>query len=561
MFKNKKFFMATLLPLMLSACTNSTPVTPNPPIDDDGMFEDPDTENFVVPELEDDLNPNYVFDKVETNDGNANYEIFVRSFYDTNGDGIGDFNGVKEKLPYLKELGVKDLWLMPINPSPSYHGYDITDYFGVNPEFGSLEDFKELVNEASKLGIGIIIDLVINHCSNQNPYFIDSLNDYKNDYHGKGSKIDWFNWSDKARSGYNKVNGEDIYYESQFSKSMPDFNLDNEEVRAEIKKICEFWLDIGVKGFRLDAVLYYYMNDTSSNITFLNRLKDSCEEIKPNTYIVGESWLTNWTGLSSYYNSKIDSFFNFPSSLSGFGDDSIVSVAKEVVSANKFGELIEAHEKEMKEKNPNGVSSYFISNHDMDRSSKNLSGDVAKVAASLTYLLPGTPYVYYGEEIGLKGVRNTSPDDNSDAKRRLPMIWDESNKLGQCDFPEKNRQDLNNTVQVKKGVNDLLNENYSLTNHYKKVLNIRNKYPYFKNGTFENLTNVVDAQNKNVLIYKIKDGDNSIIVCHNFNDKAIEIDIKNIATTIVDSINTTKKIPKFSNGKLGIGAYSTVILN
>lgn len=559
MVKNKFLFMMTLLPLLLTSCGPSKQDKSDEP-DDGGMFEDPDKETFVVPDLKDDPNENYVLDKVESNDGNANYEIFVRSFYDTNGDGIGDFNGIKEKLPYLKELGVKDVWLMPINPSPSYHGYDITDYFGVNPEFGTLEDFKELINEASKLGIGIIMDLVINHCSSSSSYFLESLNDYKNDYRGAGSKIDWFNRRDKARSGYNKVSGEDIYYESQFSKSMPDFNLDNEEVRAEIKKICEFWLDFGVKGFRLDAVLYYYMNDNASNILFLNWLKETCETIKKDTYIVGESWITNWNGLSAYYDSKIDSFFNFPSSLSGFGDDSLVSVAKEVVSANKFGKLIEDHEREMKEKNPNALSSYFLSNHDMDRSSKNLSGDRAKVAASLTYLLPGTHYIYYGEEIGLKGVRNLSPDDNSDAKRRLPMIWNESDKVGECKFPEKNRQDLNNTVQVKKGVNDLLKENYSLTNHYKKVINIRNKYPYFKNGTFENLTDAIDSQNKNVLMYKIKDGENYVIVCHNFNDKAIEIDIKNSASTILDSINTSKKIPSLKEGKLGIGAYSTVIL-
>lgn len=551
--KKRKLLML-LIPFLLSSCSKK-----DSGFDDGGMFgDDDDKPQFVIPELQNDSAINYQYDKSVGNKGGVNYEIFVRTFYDSDGDGIGDFNGVKEKLPYLKELGVSNIWLMPINPSPSYHGYDISDYYTVHSDFGTLEDFKNLIEEAKKLNIGIIMDLVINHCSTNNPYFTKSYRDYVNGNTSETSKADWFNWSEDSKTGYNKFNNEHLYYESRFSKSMPDFNLDNKEVREEIKNICKYWLDFGISGFRLDAVLYYYFGNDDQNIEFLNWLKDTCESIKPNTYIVGEAWNSTWNTLSPYYDSKIDSFFNFPSSIEGYQKEAIISCAKGINDSKDFAEAIERVENDIKAKNPNALSSYFLSNHDMDRSSKGLTGDVAKAAASLTYLLPGTPYIYYGEEIGLQGVRGQN--DNSDAKRRLPMIWSETNKKGECDFPEKNRPDLDNTIQVKTGVEDNLNTNYSLVNHYKKVINLRNKYSFIRNSSFVNLTNRIEDPSKHVLAYKLVTDKESIIVIHNFNEKDIEIGLNNISNEIIDSINTTKKMPQIKEGKLGIGSYSTVIL-
>lgn len=250
---------------------------------------------------------------------------------------------------------------------------------------------------------------------------------------------------------------------------MPDFNLDNEEVRAELSKVIKYWLDLGVDGFRLDAVLYYYGN-SGRNIEFLNWIKDTAESYKENTYIVGEAWISTQGPLNEYYQSKVDSFFNFPSSLNGNGNDSMNSVIKGFTSAYTFGNAIESKETAQKENNPKGRTSYFLSNHDMDRSSQNFTGDLAKVASSLMTLLPGNPYYYYGEEIGLKGYRKDS--EGTDAARRLPMIWSETNKEGECDIPDLMALGGAgyNPEQVTKGADDLIKENYSLVNHYKKLL-------------------------------------------------------------------------------------------
>ena len=205
-------------------------------------------------------------------------------------------------------------------------------------------------------------------------------------------------------------------------------------------------------------------------------------------------------------------------------------------------------------------SSSFLSNHDMDRASNSLTGYYAKLAASLTYLMPGTPYMYYGEEIMLMGKRNTTPDDLSDARRRLPMIWDSTNSDGQCGFPEPNRTDLMEYEQVKDGVKQAMEEEYSVWNHYKKVINIRNKYPFIKNSIFTNLTSNINQEHDNVLAYKLSLGDEYIIVIHNFEKVNVEIDVSLFATAIVDEASASRLIPELENGKLRLGSNSTVIL-
>jgi alpha-amylase len=190
------------------------------------------------------------------------YEIFVRSFCDSNGDGIGDFNGITEKLDYLKNLGVTGLWLMPINPSPSYHGYDVTNYFAVNPDYGTIADFKTLVSEAHNRGIRVIIDMVLNHTSSQHPWFIaaqDPNSPYRN----------FYIWSD-TKPVYSGPWGEQVwyptitgYYYAIFSQSMPDLNYRNTEVTAQMENAVKFWLETtGIDGFRLDAARHLIENGT-----------------------------------------------------------------------------------------------------------------------------------------------------------------------------------------------------------------------------------------------------------------------------------------------------------
>ena len=492
----------------------------------------------------------YTFEDVSNANGSMSYEIFVRSFYDSDGNKVGDLNGVKEKLPYLYDLGIKTVWLMPIHESPSYHGYDVSDYYSVHRHYGTLNDFDNLVKEAKKYNIDIMLDMVFNHCSDKNQYFIDSYNDYKSNNTSSTSKADWFNWSVAKYEGYNKYN--DLYYESRFSPSMPDFNLDSEGVRNEIENIMKFWIkDHGVKGFRLDAVLYYYYQLHESNINFLTWLEDTAHKYDPNFYMVGEAWKDNDT-VDQYYGSKLDSYFRFDNAIGG-DYYSFINFAK----GNGYPDAvtaIEEHERSMKQKNPNGYSSYFLSNHDQDRISKSFNEMQNKCAASMLCLMPGTPFMYYGEEIMLQGVRKK--EHMTDALRRLPMVWSKSNKTGECKYPENSTKSLWDGTQVKKGVNDQLKDGYSLVNHYKKAINIRNKYPFLKQGVFTNITNLTDPDG--VVAYRIALDSNYIDVYHNFSEETVKINVKD--TSILDEINTSKKAPKLSDGVLTLAPYSSAVL-
>ena len=542
-------------------CDNNT----NTPTTDDydDMFEEPTpTVEEETISLEGYKEENYVFDENSSNEnGSVCYEIFVRSFYDYDGDGIGDFLGVKEKLPYLKDLGVKTLWLMPIHQSPSYHGYDVVDYYGVNPEYGTMEDFEALVSQAAEYNIDIMIDIVFNHSSTQSPWFQKSYKDFTSKNTSETSMADWYCWSETSKGGYRMYNGNSkAYYECRFDASMPDFNTENPKVREEFVNILKHWIDKGVKGFRFDAVKYYDYENTAYNAEFLSYLANEAKAYNEKVYFVGECW-DNINVINNYYKSTFDSFFKFNSSIEGTRDDTILGQVKAINNSNSFASMIENQEKLMKENNPNAYSSYFLANHDTNRASHSFSGHYAKLAASLLLLMPGTPYMYYGEEIELKGKRVTSPDDQSDVRRRLPMIWDRVDKTGECAFPEINRPELNsNNDQVIEGVNQQLSQNFSTLNHYKKVINIRNKYPFIKDSIFTNMTSYINQKYDNVLAYKLSLGDEYIIVIHNFEKQNVELDVSSFASTILDEVSAFKLTPELENGKLRLGRYSTVIL-
>ena len=540
--KRKILYSLFLIPFCVSACGPK----------DDWVDNDP---NYPMSH---DTSKDYNFDANSSNEnGSVSYEIFVRSYYDTNNDGIGDLNGVKAKIPYLSDLGIKTIWLMPIMPSPTYHGYDVSNYCAVNPDYGTMDDFDALVKVANEHHVDIMIDMVLNHSSRNHPWFHQSYTDFINDNTSATSKKDWYNWSKTAQGTYGKY--YDAYYECEFDSSMPDLNLDCEAVRDEIDNICQFWIkDHGVKGFRLDAAMWYYTKDTPRNNEFLTWLENTTHKYDENFYMVGEVW-TNEVTVNNYYGSKCDSFFRFDTSVDG--DVNLLNYAKEFGNINRLGNFIQRNEEAMKNLNPNGYSSYFVANHDQDRPVFN-DIDQAKMLASLYLLLPGTPFIYYGEEIQLKGVRTKSPDDLSDAKRRLPMIWSKEDKTGECSFPEKNRKDLDNTEQVELGVDDLLKENFSLVNHYKKVINVRNKYPIFKYGKFQSLYSQVVTTNEyiesRVFAYKLTYNNEEIIVLHNLSSANAEI--VQIGSEIIDSINTTHRLPVLKDGKINLGAYSTLIL-
>lgn len=499
-----------------------------------------------------DESANYTFADSSNENGSMHYEVFVRSFYDSNGDGIGDLNGVKAKLPYLADLGYKSLWLMPICPSPTYHGYDIFNYYAVNSDYGTLADFDALVAAAKTYHIDIMIDMVFNHCSIMNPYFSQSYADYIAGNTAADSKADWFNWGPGGQHQY-----KGTFYESRFDASMPDFNLDSKGVRAEIEKITQFWIGHGVAGFRLDAVLYYYYNATTPNVSFLRWLESMAHQYDPSFYMVGECWADDAI-VNDYFSSSCDSFFRF--GVATGGQWNVVSLVKGYTRASYFAEAVEKNEAALHNANANAYSSYFLSNHDQDRVSKNFTTDETyKAACSLYTLLPGTSYTYYGEEIALVGTRITSPsDDLSDVRRRLPMIWSANDKTGQCAFPDKDHPALNTTVQVSVGVEEQLATPFSLLNHYKMMIHLRNKYPFIKNAVFASKCAALNTSERSVLAYSLSLGRESITVVHNFASYNVEVTAP--GEEIVEQINTTHRLPELNGGKLKLGAYSSVIM-
>lgn len=366
------------------------------------------------------------------------YEIFVRSFADGDGDGIGDFIGLTEKLDYLNDgnpetdsdLGINGIWLMPINPSPSYHGYDVTDYYDINTQYGGLEAFEIFLEEAHKRGIQVIMDLVVNHTSSQHPWFIEAESNpespYRQYYHWITDETEGYNlnlsvWGNRV---WNQVN-EDYYY-ALFWSQMPDLNFDNPAVREEIKKIAQFWLEEGVDGFRIDAAMHIYgqgenpegYNQLQNNLDWWQEFDAACREINPDCYLVGEVW-TDFDERAEYAQS-FDSTFNFD--VAGAGILGMVQNGYETVN-NSFVETLEETYKVLAEKDATFIDAPFLTNHDQKRAMEYFEkNDInsMKLAFNILMTIPGNPFIYYGEEIGMLG--NKPPDENV----REPFIWGEN---------------------------------------------------------------------------------------------------------------------------------------
>jgi len=343
------------------------------------------------------------------------YEVFVYSYADSDGDGHGDLKGLEGKLDYIAGMGYDGLWLMPVMPSPSYHKYDVSDYYGIDPLYGTLTDMRSLVAACHARGIRLIIDLVLNHSSTRHPWFIQAT-DALRAGNLEEPHIDWYNFTQQPGGSRVKVPGADWYYEEQFAGGgMPDLNLDNMALREEIRAIMAFWLnDVGVDGFRLDAVTSYYSGDDKKNIEFLLFLKDTAEGLKPGSFLVGECW-KGLGVIADYYDSGIDSFFLFPASQAEGYIASSMRARKPAATFVKHLERVQAAI-------PAGLLTPFLSNHDTGRTVGLVQGRQAvervKFAHGLLSLLGGSTFTYYGEEIGMAGA-------GADPNKRLGMLWED----------------------------------------------------------------------------------------------------------------------------------------
>ena len=459
------------------------------------------------------------------------YEIFVYSFADGDGDRIGDFKGLTERLDYVSDMGFGGVWLMPIHPSPSYHKYDVTDYYAIDPQYGTLDDFRAFLARAHELGIRVIIDLVVNHTSNEHPWFQSAIKDEASPYRA------YYNFSAEAKAGYNQL-PDGSYFESRFVSTMPDLNLDNPDVRAEIESIVRYWLDMGVDGFRLDAVTSYYTNNKSANIAFLSWLNDTAKAIKPDCFLIGECWEDLYT-IADYCESGL-SFFTFPVAQGG-GYIARILGADVENKGESYGNVVELLWRELGET----TMAPFLGNHDTVRIASALGHTVPaklKLAAGLASMLNGCLFVYYGDEIGMIGSEN-------DPQKRLGMFWDERKNIT---LAPPGTQMLEYPFP---SVAEQLERDSSILNYYRAALALRNELPLIARGE----PTVLESPHKDVcLIEKTLDGERLLIVINLAVDD-MTLAVPDGYTTLVGDLEVWGQAA-LEDGELFLPSYGIALL-
>jgi alpha-amylase len=457
------------------------------------------------------------------------YEVFVRSFQDSNGDGKGDLKGLISRLDYLndgdasttQDLGVDALWLMPVFDSPSYHGYDVVDYERIAPDYGTQADFEQLCTEAHRRGMRVILDFVINHSGVGHPWFQSSASSRTS------PKRDWYLWRDQDPgwkqpwsqfsndATWHPRNG--AYYYGVFWDGMPDLNLQNPELRAEVKRLAALWLARGADGFRLDAARYLIETgagsgqaDTPETHAFWKEFAAYVRQVKPDAVLVGENWSTTPV-VASYYGSTKDVpggdelplNFNFPLSeqiLAGLTSGNAVPVAA------KLAEMARGY--------PAGVSDApFLTNHDMVRVATQLGGNPGKLAnaAALLLTLPGAPFLYYGEELGL-----SNGTANNDEAKRTPMPWDDSGGAG---FTTGTPWFGFSPGAASRSVASQTNTAGSLLSRYRSLIRARHASEAMSRGGLKLLTATTGVSGTLAFVRTL--GEERVLVVHNLSDSSV----------------------------------------
>jgi alpha-amylase len=422
--------------------------------------------------------PNWQSDRPSTTNSQAwyantaFYQVFVRSFQDSDGDGIGDFKGLTSRLDYLQDLGVGALWLMPIFASPSYHGYDVTDYQAINPQYGTLADFDAFLGAAKARGIRVILDWIPNHSSRQHPWFQEARE-------SGSAKRDWYLWRNQdpgwqqpwggGRSWH--ASGSDFFY-GAFWDGMPDLNWRNPGVEQALNEAAQFWLKRGIDGFRVDAVRYLVENpdnnlpETPETFEWMRRFMKTVKDMNPDAAVVGEVW-TDASTVGKY-------FLDGEGQNLGFNFDFQQAMLKAV--NGKTREPLEVVLRKVAKSYPtSAIDATFTSNHDLPR--PNYFNPIQhRISTSLLLTLPGTPFLYYGQEIAMPNGAG-----GADEHKRTPMRWDKTDNAGFSKgffwFPmSTNNPEV--TVEAQ------LAQPESLLNHHKRLLRLRLKHTPLRVGGY-----------------------------------------------------------------------------
>ena len=499
------------------------------------------------------------------------YEVFVYSFCDSDGDGIGDIQGLISKLDYINDgdpatdtdLGCTGIWLMPIMPSTTYHKYDVINYKDIDAEYGTLEDFEQLIAECDERGIDVIIDLVLNHSSSQHPWFKEATNYLKNLGDAEPNLedcpyFDYYHFQKESDSGYHKITGTDWYYEGQFTTEMPDMNLASELVRAEFEDITSFWLEKGVAGFRLDAAKEFYSGSNSKNIEVLTWFNDYVKGIDEDAYIVAEVWIEDMSICSQYVSSGIDSVFNFEfSNTSGVIASSVKHLSGKNASA--YGKAVAKVDGVYSEQNPNYIDAPFYTNHDQARSAGYYSGEFGenqtKIALALNQMMTGNTFLYYGDELGMKG-------SGEDPNKRCAMQWYADDTAdGMCVGPNPN------PIDMKYGsLEEQVDNPYSIYNFAKHAIKLRNQYPIIARGdvTFEEV-----YSDDNICVLKKSYEGEEMVFVFNISSEACAVDLAGLTVNGVEAKEATMagvlitqadtKI-EITDGVINMPIYSVLLL-
>lgn len=515
------------------------------------------------------------------------YEVFVRSFKDSDsgplaGDGIGDISGLISKLDYLNDgnpktttdLGITGIWLMPMHPSPSYHGYDITDYRGINPQYGTLDDYRDLLRECHKRNIKVILDLVLNHCSDKHPWFTAATDPV-------APRHNWFLWADAfpgypgpwgqqvwqpiklARLGSNRT----VYYYGLFGRHMPDLNFTNPEVTSEMLDVTRYWLSAqgnapATDGFRLDAIRHLIehgqqQDNTLETHTWLQKFYTEYKKANPQAVAVGEVWASTEIA-ASYVGSKdgerqMDLTFEFD----------LAGAMMESARTGLAAPVRAAQDKVLKFFPPNQYGR-FLTNHDQPRVATQLKNEPGKLRTAVAMLLtgPGVPFVYYGEELGLPGDK---PDENI----RTPMPWTSDAK----GFSSAKPWRAMNSAPKGTSVAEQTTDAKSLLSLYRDLIRLRADHACLRIGSYTALA--ADQPSVYAFVRHTPTTDGTIdaaIVVINLGDKAVDVQLSAETSPLRGSLvgddmlgktNTIGMLlPDMKTGALklpvkGLGAFET----